>query len=388
MRSYTVKAGDTLEGISIKFLYRSALAYKIKQINNLPDSNVYPGMVLSIPDAESNERKTYDGLKIVIDGYELLQTPPIKIITAINTIAPGFDFSLPIDQALKGIVKPYGFEKIDLYFDNSIILSGYISSVTNSTKDQKTKTIKGFGKSQLLSEVNFPVSSYPRTFYNWTLNQIFKKFCDLYNIPFDIEDDAKKQANEKFTQVEIDPEQKISDFLIELATTKGLIVYGNNLGGITLKKECVKSDNILKLENYPGEITFDTAGVFSDITCLKNYDAEGNTQVARAKLKLNEFKSKVFTIGKMQTESMKNILDFEKKTQLINSMPFSLDLPYVTDINGKLIELNKQIYYKNDDLELDGDFLIKGVTYEFTDKDQGCTIDLIPVKFLKGDFTF
>lgn len=386
MKNYTVQKGDTLEGIAIKFLYRSALAYKIKQANNLPDNNVYPGQTLKIPEAEKIEAREYQGFKIVIDGKELNQTPPATIQNGINTIAPGLEFELPGEQIFD-FIKPYKFNKVDVYFDNSIMFSGYISRIVNKSGAENKKIIEAHGKSHLLSRVNYPVSSYPRAFYNLTLKQIFTKFADLFNIPFTIEQGAEKLAGEKFIKVEIDPEQKVSDFLIDLAGQKGLILYGDSIGGIVLKNEYVKSDNILNIENYPATAEFNTETIFSDYTCLKNYDSEGNTQVARDKVQIDEFIPKVFQISKMQKESLKAMIKKEIKTDLINSFKLELDLPYITDINGNLIEINKQIYFKNEKNQIKGtEFIIKSAVYRFTAAGREISIDLFPVSFLKGEF--
>ena len=385
MRNYTVKQGDSLQGIAIKFLYRSALAYQIKQANNLPDNNVYAGQSLLIPEVEKTETQEYIGLKIVIDGTELTQTPPVVIHTAINTIARGASFEGPIEQL--DFIKPYQFNKVEIYFDNAIVLNGYISKVMPGILESKTKSVEIHGNGQILAQVNYPVSAYPRTFYKKSLKQLFTKFCDFFNLTFTIDSDATDLANKKFSKVEISPPEKISDFLIELANQKGLIVYGDANGGIVLKNEYVESENILTLENYPGTATFNTESIYSDYTCLKNYSSSGSTQVARDKIALNTFRPKVFQIGRMQDDSMVAMIKKEMKKDLMNSFNLSIDLPYVTDIEQELIKINKQLYFKNEDMDILGtDFLIKSAKYNFLKSGQQMSLDLVPVSFLKGEF--
>lgn len=385
MRSYTVQTGDTLQGIAIKFLYRSALAYKIKQANNLPDNNVYAGQTLKIPEVEKTETKEYIGLKVVINGTELTQTPPVEIYTAINTIAVGATFEAPTEQL--DFLKPYEYNDIEIYLDNAIILKGFVSKITNTAKETNTKAIEAFGKGQILSQVNYPVSSYPRTFYKKTLKQIFQKFTDLFNIELVIESDATDLANKKFSKVEISPEEKISDFLINLSNQKGLIVHGNSTGGIVLKNENVETENILSLVNYPGTSEFDSGLIFSDYTCLKNYSPSGSTQVARDKIDITEFRPKVFQIGKLQDDTIKTMIKKEIKKDLINSFKLSIDLPYVTDTNDELIAINKQMYFENENLDIMGaDFVIKSAKYSFLDTGMSVSIELTPVSFLEGDF--
>lgn len=387
MRNYTVQTGDTLEGISIKFLYRSALAYKIRQINNLPDNSVYPGQSLLIPDVQEREVREYAGMKIIIEDHELVQTPPITIQTAINTLAPGATFDLPIAPEFD-FIKRNGFEKVVIYFDNVVILNGYISRTIRKVKNgNKTMTVDVFGQAQKLSQVNLPVSAYPRTFYNVTLEKIFKKILDIFGISLTIDEDAKSLAKEKFLKVEIGVEEKISDFLIELARQKNLIVYGDGAGGIVLKKEYVETENVLKLENYPGTVEYNSDEIFSNYTCLKNANSSGGSQTARGKIKINEFRPKVLTHNKLQDETLKNRIDYQIKTDLMNSFKCSIDLPYVTDINGDLITINKQIYFKNDDLLIPGeDFLITSTTHEFLETGRQMSMDIVPVNFLKGKY--
>jgi len=383
MKSYTVQTGDTLESIAIRFLYRSALAYKIRQVNNLPGNTVYPGQVLKIPKIEQIEQREYADIIIIVDGKELAQTPPITIQSAINTIAPGFSFDFPINEAVSGIFKPFGFEKIDIYYNNYPVLSGYVDSYAPRS-EEKTATISGFGKSQILAECNFPPASYPRTFYNSTLEKIIKKLIDPFNIDVTIDDDAKSGASEKFQKAEIPVTENIANFIVELAKQKGLIVYGDNTGGIVLKNEYVDTEKILKLEGTPGVAEYTGSGIFSDYTCLKNANSAGGSQTARNKIKIDEFRSKVFEMRNIQTESLEKNIKREMKADLINSHKLSISLPYVTDINGDLITINKQIYYKNDDLFADDDYIITATTHDFSATEQKVTCDLVPTRFLEG----
>ena len=383
MRNYTVQAGDSLISIAVKFLYRAALSYKIRQINNLPSNNVIPGQVLLIPNSERTERKEYKGVQIVIDGKEIIQTPPLSITTGINIIAPGFSFVLPLSD-IYGL-KPYGFEPVDIYYGNSLILSGYVSRIVKNA-DQAQITVAGYGKSQMLSEVNYPVSAYPRTFYKMTLKQITTKLLDPFAIPLTIEDDAKDAANEKFEKVEIGVTETIADFIIDLADQKGLIVYGSPEGGIVFKNEYVNSENILIVEEIPATPDYDSSSIFSDYTCLKNYNSDGSAQVAREKIKtLNQFRPKVFTIENKQSESLKKLIKKNQKADLSRSFSMSIDVPYVDDVNGELIQINRQIHYKNTLLEIDEDFIIKGATYQFLENDLKATLELMPSKYLKGE---
>lgn len=383
MKNYTVQPGDTLNSIAIKFLYRAALSYKIRQINNLPGNDVYPGQVLLIPEIEKTERKEYRNLTIIVDGKELKQTPPVTIQTAINTIAPGFNFEIPIHENLK-IFKPYGYEFIDIYYGNTIILSGYVDSIVCNSLE-KTLSVSGFGASHVLSQVNFPPASYPRTFYNSTLKKIIEKVIDPFQVQLEIEEDAKSLAGKKFPKVEISASQKISDFIIDLADQKGLIIHGNSTGGIVLKNELTNSEKILKLVDIPGTVEYNNGSIFSDYTCLKNADSTSFSKIARSKIKIDVFRPTVFEAGNLQDDSLENMIKKHMKADLINSHKMTISLPYVTDINGDLIDINRQISYKNDDIFADDDYVITAVTYDFSATEEKATLDIVPVKYLKGE---
>jgi len=252
-RSHKVVSGDTLGGISIRYLgtasqWRSIVAAnpQLSGRRTAVDGSplIFADDILAIPGGEDKTEaappapqtvKTIElsdaegDISIVIDGYKFLGFTGYEINLNYDSF-DSFSFSAPFDIASDAIAEalaPFAFKDCEVYYNGELKLRGtLLTPDPEVTKDAREITLQGYPRCGLLNDCTIPLAQYPAEYSGLTLKEIACPIGDAFGVKvlFD--------GNESgvFDKVSIEPTEKILDFLVKLSKQRSLL-FNNNADG-------------------------------------------------------------------------------------------------------------------------------------------------------------
>jgi prophage tail gpP-like protein len=250
-KAHNVQQGETLGAIAVRYLGSSAKWTKITGANpqlanrkKAPDGSplIYPGDTLVIPMDQTEIRPTSAQTKTPIVLSDKEQDVSIVIsrekftgFTAynLNLSYDSFDtfsFSAPYDPSIKelrDVITPFAFNSCEVYYNDVLVFKGTLLTPDPELSDTSSEiTLQGYPICGVVNDCMVPPTKYPLQCYGITMKGIADAACEPYSIPviFDGE------IGPEFTEVSIEPTDKILDFLSRLAKQRNLLITNNEKG--------------------------------------------------------------------------------------------------------------------------------------------------------------
>ena len=252
-RAHNVKQGKTLGSIAVHYLGASAKWTNISGANpqlasrkKAPDGSpfIYPGDTLIIPEDQTESRPASAQTKkavvlsdkeqdvsIVISGQKFTGFTAYTIDLAYDTFDT-FSFSAPYDPSIKelrDVITPFAFNPCEVYYNDALFFKGTLLTPDPELSDKASEiTLQGYPLCGAINDCMVPPTKYPLQCNGITMKGIADAACEPYSIPvvFDGE------AGPEFTEVSIEPTDKILDFLSRLAKQRNLLITNNEKGQI------------------------------------------------------------------------------------------------------------------------------------------------------------
>jgi prophage tail gpP-like protein len=296
-RTHNVSQGETLGSIAIRYLGSSAKWGKITganpQLSNRKKAVdgsplIYPGDALIIPEDETEKPASVktetvaitdaeQDVSIKIDGKKYTGFTGYEINLAYDTFDT-FSFSAPYSDAmteLKSAVTPFAFKSCEVYYDDERLFTGTLLTPDPELTDKSIEiTLQGYPLCGVLNDCMVPPTKYPLQCMGLTIKGIADAACEPYNIPviFDGE------VGPAFTEVSIEPTEKIMDFLTKLAKQRNLLFTNNEKGQLVFFNAKSEKPFVTFAEGKTPLLSikpkFSTQAFYSHITGFTKTDAE------------------------------------------------------------------------------------------------------------------
>lgn len=188
-----------------------------------------------------SQREGEEGIDIQIDDEIFGHWTECEVTLAIDT----FDtvtFKAPWDPSMREIrdaFRPFKYQKLEVSTHLDTLFQGYLVNVDPKVDAQsKTITANGYAKPGVLCDCDMPARVFDAAggkvtkqleFKQQHLQAIAKQCCDPFGIPVEFLADEGKA----FPKVKIGPDQKVFDFLKDLAKQRNLVIT-NALDGTVL----------------------------------------------------------------------------------------------------------------------------------------------------------
>jgi prophage tail gpP-like protein len=250
-RVHNVQPGDTLGSIAIRYLGSSGKWTKITganpQLSNRKKAVdgsplIYPGDALIIPEDQTESRpasplvktpvvlsEAEQDVSIVIDGEKFTGFTSYELTLAYDTFDM-FSFMAPYDPALKElreIIKPFTFKPCEVYYNDALLFKGSLLTPDPELTDKSSEiTLQGYPLCGVLNDCMVPPTKYPLQCMGINMKGIAEAACEPYSIPVIFEG----EVGPDFTEVSIEPTDKILDFLSRLAKQRNLLFTNNEKG--------------------------------------------------------------------------------------------------------------------------------------------------------------
>jgi prophage tail gpP-like protein len=213
---------------------------------------IYPGDDLIIPEDEAAARPADVQTTETIALSDDEQDVSIKIDSREYTGFTGyelnlnydsldtFSFSAPYSNAmteLRSSIVPFAFKSCDVFYEGSLVFKGTLLTPDPELTDKSGEiTLQGYPLCGILNDCMVPPTKYPLECMGLTIKGIADAACDPYSIPVVFDGDI----GPAFTEVSIEPTDRIIDFLTKLAQQRNLLFTNTEKGELrffTAKQE-------------------------------------------------------------------------------------------------------------------------------------------------------
>jgi prophage tail gpP-like protein len=298
-KSYTVKQGDTLAAISSNQLGTAAKWKEIVNSNPQLSSRktavdgspyIFSGDVLVIPTDESAEKsyaaqpkKTIkltngdDDISIIIGGNKFTGFTSYEFNLSYDSFDT-FSFSAPYDTKIEGIheaIQPFAFKSCDIVYADTPLFRGRLLTPDPALTNEASEiTLRGYPLCGVLNDCMLPPGKYPLPVQRVNIQAIAEAACEPYGIPVIFETDPGAD----FTEVSLEPTDKILDFLLKLSQQRELLFTNNEKGQLVFFKPKTTKPFVVFEEGKRPLISvkakFNAQEFYSHITGYNKTDAE------------------------------------------------------------------------------------------------------------------
>ena len=252
-RVHRVGPGDTLGSIAIRYLGSSAKWGKITNANpqlanrrtaadgspiiHVGDTLIIPenqtarptGIhteTVSLTDSEQDIAIKIDGKKFVgFTGYELTLS-----YDSFDTISVSAPYTNAMAE-LRDAITPFAFKPCEIYYNDELIFKGcLLTPDPELTGNTGEITLQAYPHCGILNDCTVPPTKYPLQVMGINMRGIADAACEPYNIPVIIDGDIGPD----FTEVSIEPNERIMSFLTKLAKQRNLLISNTRNGELLI----------------------------------------------------------------------------------------------------------------------------------------------------------
>jgi prophage tail gpP-like protein len=141
-----------------------------------------------------------------------------------------FSFSAPYDRnckELRDVILPFAFKSCDVFYNDDILFKGTLLTPDPELVAQSSEiTLQGYPLCGVLNDCMVPPGKYPLQCIGINIKSIAEAACEAYSIPVLFDGDVGAD----FTEVSIEPTDKILDFLSKLSKQRNLLFTNSEKG--------------------------------------------------------------------------------------------------------------------------------------------------------------
>jgi prophage tail gpP-like protein len=216
---------------------------------------------------------------MVIDSKEWAYWDDLELHRSIDT-HPTVGFSAPFDtdrREMRDTFRPFSYKPFQVLIGGAPIFTGQLIDVTpNSEPGSAVVSCGAYSKAAQLEFNNLPGDLVPFEAAGQSLAQIATRLASIWNVGVVMKapgGDAfrKVKTRQKQTDTTADHDQKVDDFLVELAKQRGLVRTSDVNGDLVFWQSIEPGNPVARLiEGEAGLVsvaaTFNPADYYSEIT--------------------------------------------------------------------------------------------------------------------------
>ncbi|NIA28342.1 MAG: hypothetical protein GWP06_00340 [Actinobacteria bacterium] len=346
-------------------------------------------------------------MKIVLGGREL-NTVSASIKRTMDTGLDEWNCIIPevdpqIDQELYDLVKPRSFApsiasiQRDGKKDKKLIIGFKYGTFPTVTNQGSALALRGYSKTFPLTISN---PKQPQEFIDSSIRDISRKFQLIFGFFTKFSGAVDSQVNEKFENVKINAQDKVFDFLQDLARQRGILTSSDNDGNLEylIARTSQKSvGSIVEGKDGVVPITEEFSASFDDTNIFQTYQAVNDSPFAfllkepqgiskDSRIKIVSFKT-IITNSLIKGAGQKTV-DFTRNQTVASGLSMPFEANGWESPNGELWKENTLVDVESNSLFVPNGFtfLIRAVEYrEDSSKGETTVLSLVPPSLYTGE---
>lgn len=190
----------------------------------------------------------------------------------------GFTAPFEVDRkAFRDAFRPFSFAPVEVMVGGDLLFTGTLVEVTPRVEsDARTVAVSCYAKPAVLEDCTLPAHMVPFESAGLSLRQIADRLCTPFGVSvvFTAPEGApfkKVNTRRKRGDTEAEPDQRVGDFLADMAKQRGLVITSTPAGELLFQKSVAPGHPVARLqEGLPPLVsvapTFSPQSYYSEIT--------------------------------------------------------------------------------------------------------------------------
>lgn len=407
-KQYIVQDEDTLSQIAQRAYGDAQYWPRIFQANqsNLKSDNpdtIFPGTVINIPvipevdqlknnvTSNLNISNEKNKLTILIDGIEI-KTESVRLLTAMDNIANGWTAVMPWtpgeNPELDEKTKPFSYAPASVFIGNELITSGLLYTVEpTETPSGIVKILEGW---TFTADIIDSTLKPPYEKKDFTFLQILTDIVIQFGISVFSELDPSELGG-KFDRVTVSETESVGNFLLKLATQRGLLIGATPSGNILISKTTTDLTPVAVIEAGQQGTTefkarFDGRERFNAYRLLGRSPLGNKVGIANDNA-VPRSRFRTFTADETIEGDIEKAAQWKRSKTLAQALNIPLPVDSWFSNNGNLWKENTIVTVKSDVLSIpDGfDFLIRSAEFIEQNDSQSAILNIVPPQAYTGE---
>lgn len=211
-----------------------------------------------------------EAVTVLIDGERFAFWSELELTLALDAFwAVSFTAPFEPERAkFRSIFRPFSFKPLQILLNGAPLFSGTLVGIEpRAQANQRTVEVTGYALAAVLSDCSAPASTVPHEFKKLSLGQIIQAICN----PFGLRVQMRDPGGAVFPTVKIEEDQKLFEFIVNLAKQRNLVLSNTNDGQPICWKSVAPGNPVARLKENLQPVSnvtaeFSPQDYFSEIT--------------------------------------------------------------------------------------------------------------------------
>lgn len=385
--------GDTFAKIARRFYGSEVEAITIERANPGVSEPLSPGLdvvVPVLPNLPPDKLQNFladnvDEVAVLINGRRFRFWDRIRVIRALDTMDV-VEFGAPWEVDVPGMkesFRPFQYSDIEVTVGGVSLFTGTaVSVVPVQEAAQRIITVSGYSLPGVLQDCTAPASSFPLEFNDQGLREIAETLCKPFGLAVDFQGDQ----GDVFERVALEAEQKIFDFLADLAKQRNLIIASTPDGKLLFWNGVETGSPVARLvQGFSPLLSitpfFSPQDYYSSITGIRSViiGSEGTQfTVPNARL-LGVIRPITFSVGDTTEAGLTKAVEAKAGRMFGNMASYTVKVNTWRDSFGELWKPNTIISVHASGAMIYGEykFVIRTVEFNRTSREETASLNLV-----------
>lgn len=335
-------------------------------------------------------------VSILIRGNEWIYWDDIEIARSIDTHSTvGFTAPFEVDHpGFRKTFRPFSFAPLEVRVNGEPLFTGTMIDVKPDLKAEERRVeISAYSKAAALEDCNIPAANVPFEASGLSLRQIAERLALPFGVgvvlgvpdpgPF-----KKVNTRKRTLDTKLESDQKIQDFLGDLARQRGLVIGDTERGDLLFHKSVAPGNPVARFEEGQAPLlgvtpTLNPQQYFTEVTGfrLSKRGSAGSqyTVSSRERIAGGVLRSLSFKIDDVEKADVPAAVNAHIGRMLASAVSYVITVPTWRDSHGELWSPNTTLILKAPSAFIyrDYEFLVRDVVFHQSGDERTASLGLV-----------